>query len=366
MRFLLLLVLHCFTLSTYAQLEKGTWWLSGSASNIPAPPDLVTAGVIGAGFGNDNFTGVRMSPAFGVAVTEGLLLGARITAAQTWRELANDGQFGLSPFARYYFGATGARTLPFVTGTLDYNRFGTSLAIPATDRWGYRVGAGAALRLNEQITLESVLALTDPDLDEDSPNDLSLSWRTGFTAFLAPSVRMAEAAPFVADGRWVVGTSSLRVATQISSGTPNWSLALAPSVQYFLTEQLAVGGQLFVGRSRSGERDAPLFTSTSLTLTPTVRYYPRAPQTGALFIGAGLGYQYERFEQRGLFSPDLQSSEFQALSVGINAGQHLFLTDRLALEYGPRLALSRRLATDTEEGETAFRVNLEIGLQYFL
>ena len=371
MRCLLSLLLLFYTLFGYAQLERGTWLLAGSQSNVGAPPPLVTGGVIGGVFGTDleNFFGIRMSPTLGVAVTNALVLGGSVGATNNWFDGGQAGQFALTTFGRYYLGNEQSALLPFGEARFGYERFGSGGN--ASDQFNYQLGVGGAYRLNAQITLEGLLAYRDDAISSVNGSD-QIRLSIGLSSFLQPANRTdgAAAAPYGA-GSWILGATGLDYVRRSFSGVGLTRFSLLPSAQYLLTDQFALGGTVGVDISRSNQPQT--FRSTALTIGPTARYYFGAPRRQPFFVTAGVLYAYTKsvdFFRFGSSFPDptLEPLEFSSneLLFGFGLGQQLFLTDKLALEYGPRIQFRQTLDDFRTADSNFVRLNLEIGLQYFL
>lgn len=374
MRLFLCFFLCLGTLVGHAQLQPGTLLLSGSRSFVSGPPQLVTTGVIGGAVGGDdvngfsqNFSGFRMAPSVGVAVSRALVVGGRIEASSTWIDGERYGQATIAPFGRYYFGSDEATLLPFGELQVGYANYGAS----SGDSFFYGLAAGVAYRLNGQVSLESSLFYNEEITGSALTNIQRFGLQLGLTSFLSVADRgSAEAAPFGA-GDWIIGTSGLQLSSEKFFEQRQTNIGAQPSVQYLLSDNLAVGGIVEFSHFRSSEEFGS--RASTISVGPTARYYFGAPRRRPFFAALGMQYVHSQSTDYFLFgsgfpdpTPAPSTRKSSGLQFGLACGQQLFLTDKLALEYGPRIGFYRSLDDVELATRRPVRINLEIGLQYFL
>lgn len=117
--------------------------------------------LIGGGFalqtgsGNSQFS---INPTVGVFAADNFLLGGTLSFNNQKLGSVKSSEFGIGPFARYYFGNTS--TKPFVVGEFDFLSSKTKQSSTAseikTNGTRFLIGLGFAAFVNETVAVEGV------------------------------------------------------------------------------------------------------------------------------------------------------------------------------------------------------------------
>lgn len=141
-KILLLLSIAAFTApSINAQTEKGDWMVGGYFR-------LNTS---------KNNTQIGLSPNAGAFIINNLAVGASLLLDYSKFGENKRTDFGIGPFVRYYF--TQANVRPVMHGSLNFTSSRNQTAITSTTENGlsYFLGGGAAIFLNEQVSLDGLM-----------------------------------------------------------------------------------------------------------------------------------------------------------------------------------------------------------------
>lgn len=344
--FLLILLLSC-PMWVQAQLNKGTWYASGSIySGLPAAQGLVGLRYFEK-FGpiEDQFS-LNLSPEFGYFFSKRLLVGSRITATlYSKNDLFDANAIGVAPFARYYLNPQSTNNHFFVNAQFNLlfssdNNFG-----------GANTGVGMTHFLAPGIGLDAYLAVIEPDFQIRRNTQLGLS--TSLNVYLNPEMRGTRktALPNLQAGTLMIGGTSARAQFGISSPRPGAAnlnaLTIAPNLLYFVNNRLGLGGAAALGLS--GNQD---FSTTLIGLSPRVRYYLNTDRHRLLFLSGA--YQYDRVKVK-FNEQELDEKTSRAiLALGLNS----FFNSNLALELAPNV--------NYNFDEKSLQAGLDLGIQFFL
>ncbi len=142
MRALFLLLIICTSTVAFAQVEKGSVFVGGGFA-------------MRTGEGNSQFS---FNPTVGVFVSNNFLFGGNLTFDSEKLGEVKSNEFGIGPFARFYFGSSS--TKPFVVSEFDFvnSRTRQSSASSEIKSNGTRflIGLGFASFINETIAVEGV------------------------------------------------------------------------------------------------------------------------------------------------------------------------------------------------------------------
>lgn len=137
--FTLILLGSFFVVS--AQIEKGTVMVGGSLS-------------LKTGEGASEFS---LDPNIGFFVANNFAVGGHVKFSSRELGTTKVNEFGIGPFARYYFGVT--NTKPFVVTELDYlssTRKVAGLPNTTASGLGFLFGMGFAAFINDAVAVEGV------------------------------------------------------------------------------------------------------------------------------------------------------------------------------------------------------------------
>jgi len=127
---------------TQAQTEKNSVLVGGGFS-------------LQTGSGNSQFS---LNPTVGVFAADNFLLGGTLTFNTQKLGSVKSTEFGIGPFARYYFGNTS--TKPFLVGEFDFLSSKTEQSSTAseikTNGTRFLIGLGFAAFVNETVAVEGV------------------------------------------------------------------------------------------------------------------------------------------------------------------------------------------------------------------
>ncbi len=143
----LLLVSSLFIVN--AQTEKGDWMVGGSF--------LLNT--------EKNTTAIGLTPNAGIFIIPNLAIGGNLgfDYSKVGDNKATD--FRIGPFARYYF--TQANVRPFVHGIFNYLNRQVKTPVSKNTEQGihYFLGAGAAIFLNDQVSVDALLGYNHSKLE---------------------------------------------------------------------------------------------------------------------------------------------------------------------------------------------------------
>jgi outer membrane protein len=167
MKYLLLFPILLLTINLNAQTEKGSVLVGGNLA-------------LNTGEGASEFT---FSPDFGVFVANNFAVGGFLNFSD--RKLGDTKltDFGIGPFARYYFGNTS--TKPFVVTEFNYLTTTSKFEEQknTTNGIGFLLGMGFAAFINEVVAVEGISGYKYSKYkDADGSNGFSL--RFGFQIYL--------------------------------------------------------------------------------------------------------------------------------------------------------------------------------------
>ena len=145
-KLILIYVLFCSlcVLNSHSQTEKGTYMLGGT-------------GTTGFSF-SEGHTSFRLylTPGFGYFLSDNFVTGARIYLYLNTFEGHTYLNYGITPFARYYFGQ-GSKIRYFVTGAFGVEGSSSSNGDSSDTNITGNAGVGGVYFLNKSIGLETSL-----------------------------------------------------------------------------------------------------------------------------------------------------------------------------------------------------------------
>jgi len=158
-----------FAVAALAQTEKGNWMMGGSLAL-----DIVS----------ENST-ISFDPTVGVFIVNNFALGLNIDLGYAKLGDNKASNFGIGPFARYYFGSTTIR--PFLHGDINYatQKLNTSTSDNTESGVSYLLAGGIAAFLNRTVAIETIAGYKHTKLS-DSEGDGGFSLRIGFQIYLNP------------------------------------------------------------------------------------------------------------------------------------------------------------------------------------
>ena len=128
------------SVTAFAQTEKGDWLVGGNIT-------LNTA---------KNNTAIGLTPNAGMFILNNLAFGGNFSIVYTNQGSAKTTNFGIGPFARYYFSTAAVR--PFLQASAGFlsTKVTADSASSSTNGLNYFLGVGAAYFINENISIEAV------------------------------------------------------------------------------------------------------------------------------------------------------------------------------------------------------------------
>jgi hypothetical protein len=161
------LILVCSFFVGSAQIEKGTVMVGGSLG-------------LKTGDGASEFS---LDPNIGFFVGNNFAIGGHVNFSS--RELGGTKltEFGIGPFARYYFGVTS--TKPFLVTELDYLTSSTKVGEQKTTAsgFGFLFGMGFAAFINETVAVEGITGYNYSKY-KDNDGTGGFAMRFGFQIYL--------------------------------------------------------------------------------------------------------------------------------------------------------------------------------------
>lgn len=165
-----------------------------SASTLKAQTDkgnLMAGGQLTLNTNKDG-SDFRFNPQFGVFVANNFAVGAELTFDYSKAGVISSNEFGIGPFARYYFGKS--QTKPFLVTSVDYlvqsSRI-NNLKTSATG-WALLAGAGFAAFITRNVAVEAIAGYRYADYsntDGSGGLNLSLGFQLYFGRDLGQDIR---------------------------------------------------------------------------------------------------------------------------------------------------------------------------------
>lgn len=160
MKKLMLLLAVFVALGAQSQTEKGNLMVGGQLN-------------LNTNEGGSNF---RFNPQLGYFIANNFALGGQISFDFSKAGTVKVNEFGIGPYARYYFGK--GQTKPFLVSTVDYLSTSTksnNIDVNSTG-WSFLAGAGFAAFLNRTVALEGIIGYRYADYSNtDGSGGLNLS-----------------------------------------------------------------------------------------------------------------------------------------------------------------------------------------------
>ncbi|WP_238752296.1 hypothetical protein [Neolewinella maritima] len=329
MRFFGLILSLLVTASVSAQIQRGDRFLSvdgrAGASLTGASVTPLVSGDLGGIVLPGTFSEglAYATPAYGLALTDRLIVGGSLTAVHPFGSRSDIGSIGLSPYLRYY-GINRAQL-----GV--YGQVMTGLGYRNGDLTGpdaVTVGAGLQLPL-------AVGARFGPSVDYvigGAGNTLELGIRVEL--ILGRNNRLQEAA---------VGSFSkgaIMLGSQFVGAVVREDVSSAGVVvggHYFLTDRLTAAptiGMEGYQTDFSRPNVTRITTLRNYAVGLSSRYYLTTERHLLWFAEAGVGYQ-TNYSRRDFGNGEIRSSS-DVFLLTASAGGQLFIRDNVALEAGPQ------------------------------
>lgn len=340
----------------HAQLTEGTRFLgtaSGGAGNTFFRNPLGVHGglaELSAGFGDNNLLALRVSPDLGYFISDNVMVGSTVILSVITNFDDSFSSVGAIPFLRYYFNPTAANTYFY-----GQAQAGFLLSLDDSDfnSYPFSVGGGITHMLAPGVGLDGFLQLRDFDLGSEGGASLALG--AALNIFLNEdqySNRSSGTANLQTGSVMIGGTGGV-INLSVSDNTST-AIALEPQLMYFVTPQLAVGGGLLI-EFVNNDFAFGTINSTTLGLSPQVRYYFAEGGHRLWFLTGGIDFNYRRVDND--FAPGSASNETTA-NFAVGAGLNSFISENVALELGPSL----RIDPDFD----LVRLGVDLGVQIFL
>lgn len=347
--FSLVLLMIC-PLWVRAQLQKGTWYASGTGGvELPVAQGLAGFSTLTTQNSAEiNLTGLSISPELGYFFSDHLLAGSRLAFSTAFgNDVVDVSGLAVAPFLRYYINPKAANNHFYANAQLNIQVLGDNQAL----------GAGVALGMTHFLApglgLDLSLALIEPDFQIRRNTQLGLF--TGLNVFLNPELKAnrKQATSALQSGSLMIGgtaaNAQLNILSPRTGGSSVRGINFSPNLLYFVNNRLGLGAALTL--SSFGFADGN-FSSTLLGLSPRVRYYFNTDRHRLLFVTGAYHYDW------GKVRLDEEENEANVSRASLALGVNSFFTPNLALELAPNLNYNF-------EAET-FRIGLDLGIQFFL
>jgi Outer membrane protein beta-barrel domain len=176
MKKLLFLLLITAAIEASAQTDKG---------------NIMVGGQLGLSTNKDG-SDFRFNPQFGVFVANNFALGGEMTFDFSKSGNIRNNEFGIGPFARYYFGK--GQTKPFLVTSADYVIVSTKVnnTESSATGWNFLFGAGFAAFLNRQVAVEGIAGYRYADYSNTEGSgglNISLGFQLYFGKELAKDIK---------------------------------------------------------------------------------------------------------------------------------------------------------------------------------
>ncbi|MEL7247720.1 MAG: outer membrane beta-barrel protein, partial [Bacteroidota bacterium] len=201
--------------------------------------------------------------------------------------------------------------------------------------------------------------IRDFDITEDLNRTLSFGARLNIYLNRPTYNSRKSATPGLKAGTMMIGGSSGLLSFDLDDADTR-SFSIEPQFFYFLNPQLALGTGLLVGFGRQ-DNSFINSNSTSLSISPQVRYYLNSDQRNLYFLAMGLNVDYDRMRSESSFfttGPTEQTFSETTVDFAIGAGLNSFVARNIALEIGPSIRI------DPDDRDV--RLGIDFGVQVFL
>ena len=274
--------------------RKGKIWLDGSIDQ-DASTDQIRAGYF---------------------FTDRLLVGTGFSV------IGNDGVY-LGPFARYYLNGATNRWRPYAEAGMEFEvgSFGIERKYGAL---------GLERTFNATTLLNLELRYTHYDR-----NSNGYRLRGDLNTLLGGTAWKSAAEGHFRPGSFVLGNQLFEAAVNTASSFSFNYLSLSPSVDYFLTDRLALQGSLgltansFDQSESFANRD---YRALSLDLRGGARYYLTNRSLFNVFVEGGVTYETAFLERETITGNERSSSNLLRADLGI--GSSVFINQNTSLDFG--------------------------------
>ena len=344
---LFLLLSICSSLDLAAQIQRGDRLFSLTSSfpatqfdrawSVPQP-------AYGANLQFDeaaSATSLTLGGDYGYALWDRLMLGVGIMGRQNFGKTFSGGYL-IQPRVRYYVVNTAA--------LMVFGQVGSSVvrSYSETPHLGnLQLTAGVHYPLTSSLLLSPQVAYLIDDGDNAFALDLSLQLRLG-------RGETEDVQAGIQSGRVMVGAQSARIALREGATTAGAQLG----AHYFLTDRLAVGGQLGYGGDyvdiMVGVGNTAVLKLVQWDVAAAARYYLSATGRLAWFAEAGTGLKRSSVASDILVNVDAESRGYYFLGGGLQ----YFTSERFSLEAAPAVRYH------SDRGEWLYGLNL--GVRYVL
>ncbi|PHN02658.1 outer membrane beta-barrel protein [Flavilitoribacter nigricans] len=267
----------------------------------------------------------------------------------------------LAPEMRYYLNpeAKGTNWFLSLSSPLEIYENGSLVSKP---EFQLQPGLGSITPLNGGLALESNLSFNFRHFGSNSFFEKPrMKFELGFVHLARSNSDSDEASgPRLGRGSWLLGGQLINAEYANFSAIENFSIGIAPSAGYFLTDRLVAGMDLSLTynylKTDFTIAETNIHSRTfGLSVNPFLRYYTARPDNKIqpyLELRAGLNYQQIHTET-GNADP-LQIS--RSFSAGLGGGVNIFINRNTALELGLNLGV--------RDGQPQF--GFQTGLKFFL
>ncbi len=323
----------------FAQIQKGSIYLAPVQLNAGAfgtADDKVSANVQGDE-GNYTYT-FALLPTYGYAFTDNLSLWGAAKLSNTSVSSTSFTRMEAQLNARFYLNPTAKNDHFFVeAGGRTYLEFEND----SEPLWGYQAMLGLTHFIDPAVALE--FSAGHQQMEKEG----NFVVNSGLAIYLNRQSDLGQdlGAP-IQKGTLVLGNGLLNLNFLADN---NKVMALSPHVSYFLSNRFAAGFTLNYNNMNLDEGD---FRIANWVLEPQFRYYTNVKNNYGIYasLGGGANITNVKFNNNNTTSSDY----FYGAGLGVDA----FLSNRVALEFGPNLRHYPEMKL--------VRVGLDMGVRMFL
>ena len=296
---------------------------------------------------------LSVSPQAGYFISDNTLVGGTVALSFFTDFDESSTIVGLSPFVRYCYTPEATNGLHFY----GQAEIGYAVLLNDTDNnfQPLSLGVGATRMLNSSVALDGFLGYRKFDLGSEGSSTLSVGASINMFIDDASYGDRKNASASLQRGDVLIGGTigALDFGLEEGGGT---AFDVRPQLFYFFGPQLAIGGGVRIGFSGNEVANFS-FRSTSLGISPQLRYYLSNSGHQLWFLSGGLNIDYTRQRTESDFFGD-QTFTNTGVELAVGGGVNSFITPNVALEIGPSLRYNTEIET--------VRLGVDVGVQVLL
>lgn len=133
----------------------------------------------------DNNTAISFTPNAGIFIIDNLAIGGNLSLSYSKFGNTKVTDFGIGPFARYYFTTESQAVRPLLHGSFNFlsNRTKNSLGTGTNSGTSYFVGGGAAIFISKNVSIDALMGYDHSKLKNFSGSG-GFAFNVGFQVYL--------------------------------------------------------------------------------------------------------------------------------------------------------------------------------------